>query len=159
MKRHPVVARLWDEVEKTAEALGFELVQMTFGGPLGNQSLTVYVDREGGVDAEDCALLAEHLSVLLDALDPVPGSYNLVVSSPGLDRPLGQDEDFRRYAGRKATVRHQSETGRTRRVRGTLAGVEAGQVLLDTDGGRIALPLEQISAANLVYEWEEESDR
>ena len=155
MKRHPVVDRLWDEVDKSVEALGFELVQMIYGGPLGNQSLTAYVDREGGVNAEDCAMLAEHISVLLDALDPIPGSYNLIVSSPGLDRPLGQDADFARFTGRRATIRHQSETGRFRRVRGTLAGVEEGRVLLDTDGGRLTLPLEQISAANLVYEWEE----
>ncbi len=158
MKRHPVVERLWDEVDKSAEALGFELVQMTYGGPLGDQSLAVYVDREGGVHADDCVMLAEHLSVLLDALDPIPGSYNLVVSSPGLDRPLGRDEDFARYAGRRATVRYQSDTGRSRRVRGALAGVEERRVLLDTEGGRLALPLEQISAANLVYEWEGEGD-
>jgi ribosome maturation factor RimP len=156
MKRPPVVERLWDEVHQTAEALGFALVQMTYGGPLGDPTLTVYVDRpEGIVTADDCALVAEHLSVLLDGLDPIPGPYNLAVSSPGLDRPLGQDDDFARYTGRRATIRYYSGSGRQRRVRGTLAGVEDGSVLLDTDGGRQALPLDQITAANLVYDWEE----
>jgi ribosome maturation factor RimP len=158
MKRHPVVERLWDEVEQTVEALGFELVQMTYGGPLSDLSLTVYVDRAEGVTADDCAMLGEHLSVLLDGLDPIPGSYNLIVSSPGLDRPLGRDSDFVRYSGERATIRYRSETGQARRVRGTLAGVEEGRVLLDTDGGRQALPLEQISAANLVYDWEGEGE-
>jgi ribosome maturation factor RimP len=164
MKRHPVVERLWDEVDQTVEALGFALVQMTYGGPLGDPSLTVYADRaEGvtadhGVSADDCALLAEHLSVLLDGLDPIPGAYNLIVSSPGLDRPLGQDADFARYAGERATIRYRGESGQARRVRGTLAGVEDGRVLLDTDGGRQALPLDQISAANLVYDWEGEGE-
>jgi ribosome maturation factor RimP len=103
-------------------------------------------------------LVAEHLSVLLDGLDPLPGAYNLIVSSPGLDRPLGQDADFARYAGRRATIRYHGESGRARRVRGTLAGVEDGRVLFDTDGGRQALPLDQITAANLVYDWEEEGE-
>jgi ribosome maturation factor RimP len=158
MKRHPVVERLWAEVEQSVAALGFELVQMTYGGPLGNQNLTVYVDRPAGVNAEHCAELAEQLSVLLDALDPIPGSYNLVVSSPGLDRPLGRDADFARYTGRRATIRYHSETGHARRLRGVLAGIEEGQVLLDTDGGRQALPLAQITAANLAYDWEAEGE-
>lgn len=155
MRRHPVVERLWDELEQTVTGLGYELVQVTFGGPLGNQSLTVYVDQPGGVTAEDCASLAEQLSTLLDTLDPIGGSYNLVVSSPGLDRPLGRDEDFARYAGRRALVRYQSEGGKTRRTRGTITGVQEGRLLLENEGGVVELPLGQISAANLEYDWED----
>ncbi len=155
MRRHPVVERLWDELEKTVTGLGFELVQVTFGGPLGNQSLTVYVDRPGGVTAEDCAATAEQLSVLLDTLDPIGGAYSLVVSSPGLDRPLGSDEDFERYAGRKVLVRHVSAGGKSRRTRGTLAGVHDGRVRVETDGAAVELPLAQITAANLEYDWED----
>lgn len=158
MKRHPVVARLWDEVEKTVEALGFALVQMTYGGPLGSQTLTVYMDHPDGVSAEDCAEVAEKLSVLLDALDPIPGPYNLVVSSPGLDRPLGREDDFTRYAGRRAVIRYHSASGRARRTRGTLQGLEDGRVLLDTEGGRQAVPVAQITAANLEYDWEAQGE-
>ncbi len=158
MKRHPLVARLWDEVEQSVEALGFALVQMTYGGPASSQTLTVYVDRADGVSAEDCAGIAEKLSVLLDALDPVPGPYNLVVSSPGLDRPLGREDDFIRYAGRRVVIRYQSESGHARRARGTLQGVQDGRVLLDTESGRQQLPLAQITAANLQYDWEAEGE-
>ena len=155
MRRHPVVERLWEELEKTVTGLGYELVQVTFGGPLASQSLTVYVDRAGGVTAEDCATAADQISVLLDTLDPIGGSYSLAVSSPGLDRPLGSDEDFARYAGRKALVRHVSAGGKSRRTRGTLVGVRDGRALLETDGGAVELPLTQITAANLEYDWED----
>lgn len=155
MRRHPIVSRLWEELEQTAQSLGFELVQATFGGPLGNQSLTVYVDREAGVSADDCAALAEQFSVLLDTLDPIGGSYNLVVSSPGLDRPLGRDEDFEKYAGERAVVRHLTAGGKTRRTRGRLMGVQAGRVVLQTEGHKLELPLEQITAANLEYDWDD----
>lgn len=156
MKRHPLVERLWPEIEAAVSGLGFELVQMTFGGLPGGAALTVYVDRPAGVSAEDCAYAAEHLSVLLDALDPVEGSYSLIVSSPGLDRPLGRDEDFARFAGRSVLVRYHAEAGKAKRLRGRLLGVEGDAVRLETEAGEQAVPLAQITAANLQYDWEGE---
>jgi ribosome maturation factor RimP len=158
MRRHPVVDRLWGELDETARSLGFELVQATFGGPGGSQALTVYVDRPGGVNAEDCAALAEQLSLLLDALDPIPGAYDLVVSSPGLDRPLGRDEDFAKYAGQRAAVRYQTAAGKARSTRGRLAGVRDGRALIETEAGVLELPLDQVVAAHLEYDWEAAGD-
>jgi ribosome maturation factor RimP len=156
MKRHPVVERLWPEVAVTLESLGYELVQMLFGGPAGRPSLTVYLDRPEGVTAEDCATVAELLSVLLDSLDSIPGPYDLVVSSPGWDRPLGKVEDFVRFTGQPVLVRYLTEAGKVRRTRGRLAGVRAGSVELETDGGPVAIALAQITAANLQRNWDEE---
>jgi ribosome maturation factor RimP len=159
MKRHPVVERLWDEVDQTLTALGFELVQMTFGGPPQSQSLTIYADKPGGsISSDDCGMLAEHVSVLLDTLDPIAQSYDLIVSSPGVNRPLGRDEDFPGMTGRRLLVRYVSESGKVKRLRGELLGVEEDRIKLDTGGGLQAVPLESITAANLQYEWESEGD-
>ncbi|HEY3396804.1 MAG TPA: ribosome maturation factor RimP [Armatimonadota bacterium] len=158
MRRHPVVERLWDEVEANVQSLGYELVQMTFGGPAGNQNLTIYADKPGGISADDCATLAEHLSVMLDALDPISSPYHLIVSSPGLDRPLGRDEDFAQHVGQTLLVRYAPPEGRLRRARGRLTAVTEDAVQLETDSGPLDLPLAQIAAANLHFEWEEEGD-
>jgi ribosome maturation factor RimP len=155
MRRPAVVERLWDELEQTVTGLGYEMLQATYGGPLGNQNLTVYLDRPAGITAEDCAAVAEQLSLLLDTLDPIPGTYSLIVSSPGLDRPLGRDEDFVKYAGQNVSVRYMGTGGKTRRMRGRLGGVEDGKVLLELENGVQELPLDQISAANLEYDWDD----
>jgi ribosome maturation factor RimP len=158
MRRHPVVERLWEELEKTVVSLGYELLQVTYGGPLASLTLTVYLDRPGGVTVEDCAGVAEQLSVLLDTLDPIPGQYSLVVSSPGLDRPLGRDEDFTKYAGQRVAVRYQSAAGKARRLRGRLAGVREEQVILELESGVQEISLDQITAANLEYDWDGTGD-
>lgn len=158
MRRHPVVEQLWPEVEATVEGLGYHLVQMTFGGPASNQNLTIYVDEPTGLTADDCASLAEHLSVLLDSLDPIAGHYSLIVSSPGLNRPLGKDEDFENFAGSTVLIRYRADTGKSRRLRGRLLGLENGQVLVAREDCQQAVPLSQIIWANLIYDWEDAGD-
>lgn len=66
--------------------------------------LRVYIDKEGGIDIEDCQWLSELLEKKLDALDPIPESYFLEVSSPGLDRELKKARDFDRHKGDQVEV-------------------------------------------------------
>ena len=155
MLRHPVVESLWGEVEQTLTGLGYHLVQMTFGGPASGATLMVYVDKPDGVTADDCAWVAEHLSVLLDSLDPLPGPYSLVVSSPGMDRPLGRDEEFAAAGGRILQIRYQTAAHRLRRLRGRLESVEGGVLRLSTEQGIREVPLDQVAAAHLIYDWDQ----
>ena len=66
--------------------------------------LRVFVDKQGGIDLDDCQALSERLSERLDATDIVSGSYILEVSSPGIDRILKKDKDFIREAGKLVDV-------------------------------------------------------
>ncbi|ERT57212.1 hypothetical protein HMPREF1250_1667 [Megasphaera vaginalis (ex Srinivasan et al. 2021)] len=66
--------------------------------------LRVFIDKEGGVDLEDCQKVSEQLSRVLDEKDPIKENYLLEVSSPGLDRILKRDSDFIRYQGRQVDV-------------------------------------------------------
>lgn len=157
--RHPVVERLEGEVEQTLRDFGYELVLMKFGGPPGNQTLSVYIDKPGGVTTADCQYMTERLSVLLDLLDPIPGSYHLMVSSPGVNRPLTRDEDFNRFAGRKAAVTYRNTEGKRATVRGKLHGLSEGQVLVEGETGLQQLPVDTVEQAQLIYDWDdEESD-
>jgi ribosome maturation factor RimP len=153
--RHPVVEALEPEVSKTLAAFGYELVLMKFGGPTQNQMLTVFMDKPGGVTSADCQYMAERLSVLLDLLDPVPGRYHLMVSSPGVNRPLTRDEDFDRFVGQGAAVTHRDAEGKRATWRGKLLGTQEGQVLLETETGLQHVALEQVETAHLVHDWED----
>lgn len=66
--------------------------------------LRVYIDKEGGIDIEDCQRLSEQLEKKLDELDPIPESYFLEVSSPGLDRELKKPRDYERHLGDQVEV-------------------------------------------------------
>lgn len=160
MKPRPegIAGRLEPEIRQTLESFGYELVQLKFGGRVGNQTLTVLMDKPGGVTSADCQYMASRLSVLLDTLDPIQGRYTLVVSSPGVNRPLTRDEDFERFAGAKLQVRWAPPEGKARTLRGTLVGVREGQAVLQVEGSEAAVPLEEVETANILYDWEQSNE-
>ena len=92
-------------VRSTVESLGFELCDVEFAKEAGNWVLTLYIDREGGVTIDDCETVSHAVDPILDMADPIPQSYYLSVSSPGIDRPLKKDADFRRNLGKKIEIR------------------------------------------------------
>jgi ribosome maturation factor RimP len=154
--KHPVVERVEPEVERTLRDFGYELVQLKFGGPPGNQTLSVYLDKPGGVTTGDCQYMAERLSVLLDVLDPISSSYHLLISSPGVDRPLTRDIDFERFAGKHAAVTFRDAAGQRATVRGRLQGLAEGQVVLEVGGETQRVPAEAVEQAHLVFKWDDE---
>ena len=66
--------------------------------------LRIFIDKPGGVDIDDCQLVSEQLTAVLDAKDPIPDKYFLEVSSPGIDRPLKKDKDFEAAYGTKVDI-------------------------------------------------------
>jgi ribosome maturation factor RimP len=80
--------------------LGFELVDIELRGHRKDLVLTIFIDKEGGVNLDDCAEASHEVGTLLDVEDAIPGSYRLEVSSPGLDRPLKKAGDYKRFAGK-----------------------------------------------------------
>ena len=153
-KVHPVLQKIEEDLRQVVEGLGYEYVMAKLSGPSQRPRLAVYVDRPGGVTLDDCQRISERLSVLLDMLDPIPGSYELIVSSPGLDRPLVREGDFVRFSGRLASIRRTTVDGKRETVQGRLLGLEAGAVILERDGRTEAVPLDDIEEAHVVYEWE-----
>lgn len=140
-------------LEPAVEALGYEVVELEFHGAGRGGLLRVYIDKPGGVDLDDCEKVSQQLSGLLDVEDPIPGSYTLEVSSPGLDRPLRKASDFMRFAGSRARIELRLPFAGRRRFTGTLRGEQSGEVLLEVDGAVQRLPLAQIGKARLVPEF------
>lgn len=153
--KHPVVEKIEGEVEQTLRDFGYELVLMKFGGPPGNQTLSVFIDKPGGVTTADCQYMTERLSVLLDLLDPIPGAYHLMISSPGVNRPLARDVDFTRFAGRRVAVTYRGKDGKRATLRGILKGIDAEQVVVQVDEQTQRVALDEVEQAHLVYEWDE----
>jgi len=154
-KKHPVVEAIESEVRVMTEDYGYELVDITCGGPKRNPVLTIMIDKAGGVTADDCAEMSKRLGLLLDVLDPIPTSYQLAVSSPGIERPLVKLADFERFAGRQAAVRYYDDSDRARTVVGDLRGVRNGQVVVLVEGTELCLAEERIDSAHLTFDWDQ----
>jgi ribosome maturation factor RimP len=130
-------------------ALGFELADLD--AQAGRRGLLrIYIDRTtGGVTLDDCQRVSEQLGAFLDVEDPLPGSYVLEVSSPGLDRRLRTLAHFERFTGERVKLELKDPREGRRNVSGRLHGVDAGEVLVDVDGATWRLPLRDIAVARL----------
>ena len=112
------------------------------------QLVRVVVDRAGGIDLDTCARISEELSRMLDADDPIAGSYTLEVTSPGLGRPLRTAEQFRRVIGRR--VRIVLANGQHE---GTLEEVGESTIRVATQHGTVEVPLAEIANAKELLPW------
>ncbi len=137
-------------IEPVADAMGFEVVRISFGGG-GRPILQIMAERpDGTMTVEDCTRLSRELSVVLDVENPVPGEYMLEVSSPGIDRPLTRLKDFERYAGFDAKLELYEPVNGQRRWRGVLAGVENDQVALADQNEKHLFGFSEIRKAKLL---------
>lgn len=96
-----VIQTVTDLVTPIVDEHGFELVEVEFVKEGKSWYLRVFIDKEGGIDIEECALVSEQLSEKLDNVDPdpIPQAYFLEVSSPGAERPLKKEKDYEKALG------------------------------------------------------------
>jgi len=136
-------------LEKTVNGLGYELVDLEMS-PKG-RTLRVFIDkldREGGIDVDDCVTVSNQLSRLLEVENV---DYDrLEVSSPGLDRPVKKRADFERFAGQDIQLRVRMPLNGRRNFQGELLGLRDGKVALRLETGEVELDLENIEKARLV---------
>jgi ribosome maturation factor RimP len=139
-------------LEPTVERLGCELTDLVvrLSGKGGLLQLTI--DKPDGIDIDDCEKVSHAVSALLDVEDPVPGEYNLEVSSPGLDRKLTKVEHFQRFNGETLKVSMRFPIEGRRRFRGTLVSSDDENIVVEVDGESHNLPLSMIDTARLVPE-------
>ena len=131
--------------------LEYELVDVEFLKEQGRRVLRVTIDKPEGIQLSDCEKVNRVLDVYLDEKDPLEGSYNLEVSSPGVERPLKKKADYQRFAGREARVHTFAAVKGTKKLEGILKGLQGEEVLLEVQGEDVTIPLDKISKAHLVF--------
>ncbi|MBN2887110.1 MAG: ribosome maturation factor RimP [Chromatiaceae bacterium] len=150
----PTDSTLTTLARRVVEPLGFELVGVEFFQQgAGRATLRVYIDQARGITLDDCTAVSHQLSAVLDVEDPLPGQYDLEVSSPGLDRPLVFPEHYQRFVGQTVRVRLAERIEGRRRLEGVLSAYADGVVSIEADGRRWEIPLAAIESARLVPEW------
>jgi len=145
-----------DKVRRIAGPLaaqeGLELIDVEMGGGGGRQILRLYIDKGGGVSLDDCTAISRAVSTALDVEDPIEGTYDLEVSSPGLDRPLKTPEHFLKFLGSKVRVKTFGpvpECENRRTFLGILQGYDNGIIAIEVDGKLFRVPHALVSKANV----------
>jgi ribosome maturation factor RimP len=155
------LGRVRAALEPVLSSHGVVLVDLEWLTERAGWTLRLTIEREGGtptnlagsVTLEDCAEVSRDASSVLDVEDLIPHRYNLEVSTPGLERPLRSDADFKRFTGQLAKVKLSRPAPDGQKVlRGVLAEAPAGLVAVMVDGKRVEAPFADVAEAHLLFE-------
>jgi ribosome maturation factor RimP len=134
--------------------LGLELFDVHYNKAGTRSILRVFIDKSGGVSIDDCQRASREIETILDVKEVVPGSYNLEVSSPGINRPLRNGADYVKYKGNKIKVKLASKIANQKTFFGVNCGIKEGVLNLEvTPGELIEIPVSKIVRANLIVDF------
>ena len=145
---------LWELFEPVVNGMGYELIEIEYQPNPKYGVLRLYIDSEQGIDIDDCSEVSHQISALIDVEDPLPGKFNLEISSPGLDRPLRKLEDFEKFAGQRAQVKTAMPLDGQRNFKGRLAGIDNDVLLLECDDKLVRLAVSAIDKARLIPDFD-----
>ena len=129
--------------------MGLELVEVQFRRESGGWILRLFIDREGGINVDDCASVSRQISAYLEVEELIEHAYNLEVSSPGLERPLKKIDDFVRFAGRKARIKLKEPIDGQRIFFGLIGPVHENKLSLNVDDRQMEIDLDAVARARL----------
>jgi ribosome maturation factor RimP len=152
--------RIEDIIERLgcplAEEMGYELVAVEYRKEGPDWVLRCFIDSQNGIGIKECQHFSEALEKLLDEVDPIPGSYLLEVSSPGIERPLRKDADFVRFAGAKIELTLHKALNGQKVYQGELLGLATGEtkpmVRIQSKDAVIEIPRAEIAKAHIMAE-------
>lgn len=145
---------------RATEENGLEFVHTETAGSSRNLTIRVFIDKEGGVTHEDCALISRQIDAKLDEQEIIPLTYTLEVSSPGLERGLYSLKDFEKFVGHQAKVKTEKAVNGQKNFRGRIVSIENTDIVFDDiTNGNVRFPYSAVAKANLEIDLEEELKR
>jgi len=150
--------RIAQLIRPILESDGYELVDVEVKGSSRRRIVAVYIHKPGGVTFRDCAEVSYAIQPVLEVNGVLGGDYTLEVASPGLDRPLKSESDFRRVIGEKVTLQTISPVMGSKRISGRLISVEDGEISLKLKRGKkdeetVRVPIGQIVSGKVEIEF------
>lgn len=128
---------------------GYELVDVEYVKEGSNWYLRIYVDKEGGIDIEDCSKISEYASAKLDEQDPISNAYFLEVSSPGAERPLKKPEDIRKAVGKHVFITTYEPVDGAKEFEGELLSFDGSKLVVHTGKKESVIDYSKVASARL----------
>ncbi len=152
--RENIIQLVQKTVQPVLDSLGLELVEVVFGFGGRSALLRLFIDKPDGVTLNDCERVSRFLGTALDVEDPILTRYTLEVSSPGLDRPLKKQDDFRRFQGKLVRIKTHEPVEGQQLLIGRLADYEeSGIQIILKEGKTVKIPFQNIEKARLEVEF------
>ncbi|WP_419419589.1 ribosome maturation factor RimP [Legionella sp. D16C41] len=139
-------------IEPVVEQLGYILWGCEYLSQGKYSLLRIYIDKENGVNIDDCERVSKQVSALLDVEDPIQGHYSLEISSPGIPRPLFDREHYQLYLGQGVKLKLHKPIKGTRNIKGIIQSVSDDSFTLRVDDEQYEVQFSQIVKANLIGE-------
>lgn len=143
-------SKLAELLKPVVESLGYIFWSCEYLSQGKHSVLRIYIDKEEGIEMEDCAIVSRQISQLLDVEDPIQSNYSLEVSSPGLDRPMSELWHFEAYVGAQIAVKLYQAINKKRAFKGVIEKVENTVIQLRLGEDVLDIPLDVINKANLI---------
>lgn len=136
-------------VEQAVISQGVELWDVRFVKEGASYYLRIFIDSEKGIDIDDCTNVSHAVDPILDEADPIDKSYYLEVCSPGLERELCRPEHFEKMMGQPVTAKLYRAQNGSKELKGTLAGYNDGNLMLDVNGESVTLTKGDVASVHL----------
>lgn len=131
------------------EGLNIELVDIEYQKEGSNWFLRVFIDKEGGIDIDDCGAVSEKLSKQLDEADPIKDAYFLEVSSPGIERPLKKEKDIQWALGKRVHIKTYEAIEDAKIFEGTLTEFDGKVLTIQEEKKSYQIPYDKVANARL----------
>lgn len=148
-----ITEQVWQFAEPLVKENGCSLWDVEYVREGGEWFLRLYIDKEGGVDIDDCENVSRAVDPVLDEKDPIPESYRFEVCSAGLERQLKRPSDFERFMGEPILLKTYQPKNGTKEFPGVLAGYDNGAVTVDMNGNAITFEKTEIALVRLRVEF------
>ncbi|WP_102400674.1 ribosome maturation factor RimP [Haloimpatiens massiliensis] len=149
MKNSELIIKMNELIEPIVSRCGYQLYHIEFVKEQGENFLRIYIDHEDGIGLNDCEKVSRQISDMLDLEDPIPYSYYLEVSSPGIERELYTEEHLNKYIGNSITIRLNKLFNGNKKIIGALKDFNDSEIIITKEGEEISIPRERIKAINL----------
>ena len=148
-----ITEQVWQFAEPLVQAQGCSLWDVEYVREGGEWFLRLYIDKEGGVDIDDCEAVSRAVDPVLDEKDPIPESYRFEVCSAGLERVLKRPSDFARFLGEPVLVKlYRPKDGR-KEFPGVLTAYQNGDVTISAGGQEITFEKAEVALVRLRVEF------
>ena len=144
---------VYDLVLPIAESRGYGVYDVMYVKEGPHWFLRVYIDRENGVDVDDCEIISRSLSTVLDEKNFIDTNYFLEISSPGIERIIRQEEHFDMAVGKEVKIKLYRAVDGKKEIDGTLTDAGKSSVFVSCNGGNLEIDKKNIAKANIRFEF------
>lgn len=148
-----ITEQVWQFAEPLVQAQGCSLWDVEYVREGGEWFLRLYIDKDGGVDIDDCEAVSRAVDPVLDEKDPIPESYRFEVCSAGLERVLKRPSDFERFLGEPVLVKLYHPKDGRKEFPGVLKGYKDGDVTISAGGQEITFEKAEVALVRLRVEF------